>query len=165
MEPHATSTPGPAHARTVFTRPAELLDHVGERLGTSPWITVTQPEVDDFARITGDEQWIHVDQERAAAGPFTTTIVHGFYVLSLCARFIELTMGIENAGMSVNYGLDRVRFLSPVPVGARMRAHTDLSAADATDGGVKYSLTITIELDGANKPACVATVVVIAYDA
>jgi acyl dehydratase len=155
MEPHATT----------LARPADLLDHVGQRLGTSPWISLTQADVDDFARITGDEQWIHVDRQRAAAGPFGTTIVHGFYVLSLCARFIELTVGIENAGMSINYGLDRVRFLSPVPVGARLRAHTDLSTADAFDGGVKYSLTVTIELEGVSKPACVATVVVLAHDA
>ena len=165
MQPYATPAPESENTRTVLGQPADLLGHVGERLGTSAWITVTQADIDDFARITGDEQWIHVDRERAARGPFKATIVHGFYVLSLCAQFIELTMGIDNAGMSVNYGLDRVRFLSPVPVGARMRAQTDLSAADAIDGGVKYSLTITIELDGVSKPACVATVVVLAYDA
>lgn len=155
MEPYAT----------LLRRPAELLDHVGQRLGTSPWLAVAQADVDDFARITGDEQWIHIDQKRSAAGPFGTTIVHGFFVLSLCARFIELTMGIDESGMSINYGLDRVRFLTPVPVGSRMRAHTDLAAAEAFDGGVKYWLTVTIELDGVEKPACVATVVVLAHDA
>lgn len=152
-------------SRTVLGRPTELLDLVGQRLGTSPWIAVTQADVDDFARITGDRQWIHVDQERAASGPYGATIVHGFYLLSLCAQFIELTVVIEESGMSVNFGLDRVRFLSPVPVGNRLRAHADLAEAAMIDGGVRYSLTLTIELEGVVKPACVATVVALAYDA
>lgn len=160
----AADSPQDAKRRTVLAGPADLLDHVGERLGTSPWISVAQADVDDFARITGDEQWIHVDRERAVEGPFGATIMHGFYVLSLCARFIDLTVGIEQAGMSVNYGLDRVRFLSPVPVGARLRAHTDLVEASAFDGGVRYSLTLTIELEDVAKPACVVTTVVLAYD-
>jgi acyl dehydratase len=152
-------------SRTVFGRPAEMLDHIGARLGTSPWISVSQADVDDFARITGDRQWIHVDQERAAAGPFGTTIVHGFFLLSLCAQFIEMTVAVEGSGMSVNAGLDRVRFLSPVPVGGRLRAHAALTAAEAVEGGVKYWLTLTVDLEGVLKPACVATVVTISYDA
>jgi acyl dehydratase len=151
--------------RTVLRRPAELLEYVGKRLGTSPWISVSQADVDDFARITGDRQWIHVDRERAAAGPYGTTIVHGFFLLSLCAGFIEMTVAVDELGMSVNAGLDRVRFLSPVPVGSRLRAHANVDAAEAIDGGVKYWLTLTIDLEGVQKPACVATVVALAYDA
>lgn len=154
----------PEAHRTVFGRPADLLGRMGMRLGTSPWIVVSQADVDDFARLTGDRQWIHVDRQRAAAGPFGTTIVHGFFLLSLCARFIEMTVEIEASGMSVNAGLDRVRFLSPVPVGSRLRAHADLTAAEAAEGGVKYRLTLTVELEGAQKPACVATIVALSYD-
>jgi acyl dehydratase len=143
--------------------PTELLDHVGQRLGTSPWITVTQPDVDDFARITRDEQWIHVDQDRAAVGPFGTTIAHGFFVLSLCAHFIDKTLRIEDFAMGINYGLDRVRFISPVPIGSRLRASVDVASAEPIDGGVRYTLSLAIELEGNEKPACIATVVALAY--
>jgi acyl dehydratase len=151
--------------RTSLTRPAELLDRVGQRLGTTGWTAVAQDDVNDFARITGDEQWIHVDPDRATDGPFGTTVVHGFFLLALCAQFIEQTIAIDNVGVSVNAGLDRVRFLTPVPVGSRIRAHSDLTMAEAIDGGVKYTLTLTIELERAERPACVATVIAVAYEA
>lgn len=163
MESHAASSHDTEPTRAVLLDPSELLDRVGQRLGTSPWLTITQDDVDGFARVTRDEQWIHVDQDRSAAGPFGTTIVHGFFVLSLTAYFIEATLTIENASMSVNYGLDRVRFMSPVPVGSRLRANVELASAESIENGVRSTLSLSMELEGQQKPACVAAVVVLAY--
>jgi acyl dehydratase len=156
--------PGAAEATlTEIVDPSELLGLVGQRLGTSPWIDVTQSDVDDFARVTRDEQWIHVDRERAGSGPFGTTIAHGFLVLSLCAFFGESTLRIRSKQMGINYGLDRVRFTSPVPIGSRIRAHVDLASASAIEGGVHYTQSVVIEIEGQQKPACVATLVARTY--
>jgi acyl dehydratase len=149
--------------RTEIDEPAELLDLVGQRLGTSPWLEVTQADVDDFARVTRDQQWIHVDRRRAAAGPFGTTIAHGFFVLSLCSYFGDETLVIRSAGMGINYGLDRVRFTSPVPVGSRIRAHVDLASAARIEDGVQYSLSVVVEREDHDKPVCVAVLLGRAY--
>jgi acyl dehydratase len=142
----------------------ELARHVGEDVATSDWLTVTQAQVDRFAEATGDHQWIHVDPERARAGPFGAPIAHGFLTLSLLPRLFESALEIVQSGMGVNYGLNRVRFMSPVPVGSRLRARMKLLAAEPIAGaGYQMTWETTIELEGASKPACVAESVVRRY--
>jgi acyl dehydratase len=163
MELHAALSTDADTTRTEIAEPAELLDLVGQPLGTTPWVEVSQADVNDFARVTRDEQWIHVDKRRAAEGPFGSTIAHGFFVLSLCAYFSDAVLRIGARGMSINYGLDRVRFTSPVPVGSRVRAHINLASATAIEGGVHFTQTITVERDGQRKPVCIATTVARVY--
>jgi acyl dehydratase len=140
-----------------------LPELVGTALGTSDWRTIDQAAVDAFAEVTGDRQWIHVDPERAAAGPFGTTVAHGFLTLSLCAPILAEALEVAGASMQVNYGLERVRFPAPVPTGARVRGAVELVAADEIAGGVQSVLRVTVEVDGQQKPACVADVVVRFY--
>jgi acyl dehydratase len=163
MESANSVSPDAEATRTELDRPAELLDLVGHKLGTSPWLEVTQSDLDDFARVTRDEQWIHVDRERAAAGPFGTTVAHGFFVLSLCAYFGDATLLIRSQEMGINYGLDRVRFTSPVPVGSRIRAHVELASAAEIENGVHFTQSLLIETEGQEKPACVAVLVARAH--
>ncbi len=144
---------------TEVERPDDLLALVGTRLGTSPWLEITQQDVDDFARVTRDQQWIHVDRERAAAGPYGQTIAHGYYVLSLCVYFAGTVCKVKQRGAGINYGLDRVRFVSAVPVGSWLRAHIDLESAERVERGVQIRNKLTIERDGSEKPACVALTV------
>lgn len=146
--------------RAVVATPAELLDRVGARLGASAWRVVDQAAIDAFAEVTGDRQWIHVDPELAASGPFGTTIAHGFLTLSLCAAFLDEALSVEDVGMQVNYGLDRVRFPAPAPAGSRMRGVVELVRAEAIASGVQAVLRVTVEIAGAEKPACVAELVV-----
>ena len=146
--------------RTVVAAPAHLHDRVGQRLGVSAWRAVDQESIDLFATVTGDRQWIHVDPRRAASGPFGTTIAHGFLSLSLCAAFVDDALAVENAGMQVNYGLDRVRFPAPVPVGSRVRGVVDLLRVQEVAGGVQAVVGITVEVAGGAKPACVAELVI-----
>ena len=130
---------------------------VGQEVAVSDWVTITQSQVNLFAEATGDHQWIHVDVEKAKAGPFGAPIAHGFLTLSLIPRFFETAMEIENSSMGVNYGLNRVRFTSPVPVGSRLRARMKLLACEPIDnGGLQMSWQVTVEREGADKPACVA---------
>jgi acyl dehydratase len=129
---------------------------VGQHLGHSDWHRVTQEMVDAFADVTGDHQWIHVDRERAATGPFGGTIAHGFLTLSLAPVLVFEVLEVTGMAMSVNYGMDRVRFPAPVPVGARVRAGVELTALDDVAGGVQITLRATIEREGAEKPVCVA---------
>ena len=136
---------------------AELPALVGQEVAVSDWITVTQQQVDLFAEATGDHQWIHVDVERATAGPFGAPIAHGFLTLSLIPRFFESALEIRNTRMGVNYGLNRVRFTSPVPVGSRLRAAIKLLACDPVDnGGMQMTWGVTVQREGSDKPACVA---------
>ena len=117
----------------------------------------TQEQVNLFAEATGDHQWIHVDVEKAKAGPFGAPIAHGFLTLSLIPRFFESAMEIRNTRMGVNYGLNKVRFTSPVPVGSRLRANMKLLACDPIDnGGMQMAWQVTVEREGADKPACIA---------
>jgi len=150
-------------SRTTLERVEELRELVGARLGVSPWQTIDQATIDAFAEATGDRQWIHVDPQRAASGPFGTTIAHGFLTLSLCAPIIEQTIAVRQAGMQVNYGLEKVRFPAPVPAGSRVRGSVELAALDEVAGGVQATLRIAIEAEGQAKPACVADALVRFY--
>jgi acyl dehydratase len=134
----------------------ELGDHVGERLGASAWHEVTQEQVAMFADATGDHQWIHLDQERAAAGPFGGTIAHGFLTLSLGPMLVHEVFEVADASMGINYGLNRVRFPAPLPVGSRVRADVTLATVDEVPGGLQATLAVTFEREGGAKPVCVA---------
>lgn len=129
---------------------------VGQTVATSDWITVSQDRIDEFARATGDAQWIHVDPLRAAAGPFGTTIAHGFLTLSLLPLMAESAIEFSDARMGVNYGLNKVRFPAPVPVGSRLRGHFKLIAFEPIDGGAQITMEVTMEREGSTKPVCVA---------
>ena len=148
--------------RTSST-PDDLLDAVGEQLGTSDWLEITQERVNQFADATDDHQWIHVDPERAKTGPFGRTIAHGYLTLSLLPVLLRQIYRVENTSMVINYGLNKVRFPAPVPVGSRIRATSTLSDAKPVDGGVQVELTTTVEVEGGSKPACVAVNVVRIY--
>ena len=129
---------------------------VGEEL-VSPWLQITQARIDEFARATDDAQWIHTDPERAAAGPFGTTIAHGFLTLSLVVPLFEQALPpLEGYGMTLNYGLNRVRFTSPVPSGARIRGRFRIEELEDVPLGRQARVAVTIELEGQEKPACVA---------
>jgi len=143
----------------VVGTPADLLGHVGEDLGTSRWHEVSQAEVDAFARATHDEQWIHVDTERAAAGPFGTTIVHGYMTLSLVVPLTAQLLRVERSSLVLNYGLDRVRFPAPLPVGSRLRLSGTLASATEVTGGVQVVLSLLGEREGGERPVLAADVV------
>jgi acyl dehydratase len=135
----------------------ELESRVGEEVGVSPWLEITQQRIDTFARAIEDFQWIHVDPARAKHSPFGTTIAHGFLTLSLLSHLSESTFSFSDRRMGVNYGLNRVRFTSPVPVGARVRARFTVSKFEKIeDNGVQVTWSVVIERDGAAKPALVA---------
>jgi acyl dehydratase len=130
---------------------------VGQEVAVSDWVTVTQEQVNQFAEATGDRQWIHIDVERAKAGPFGAPIAHGYLTLSLIPMFFDRSVRVEGSRMSVNYGLNKVRFMAPVPVGSRLRGRMKLSSCDPVDnGGVQMGWTVTIEREGSEKPVCVA---------
>jgi len=135
---------------------ADLRALVGEPLGDSDWLIVDQARIDRFANATEDRQWIHVDPQRAAQGPFGAPIAHGFLTLSLLPVFFESAYAIADVRMAVNYGLDRVRFTAPVPVDSRLRARFTLKRWDAIDGGAQLGIEALIERDGAAKPVCIA---------
>ncbi|HET8991223.1 MAG TPA: MaoC family dehydratase [Acidimicrobiales bacterium] len=134
----------------------ELAAHVGEHLGYCDYRTVTQDQVDRFADATGDHQWIHVDPERAAAGPFGGTIAHGYLTLSLIPVLVGSLLRVSGVSMGVNYGSNRVRFTSPVRVGSDVRAGATLASVEEVPGGVQVALEVTVEVRGQAKPACVA---------
>jgi len=141
---------------TVIASTRDLLAAKGRDLGTTDWVEVDQASIDTFARITHDEQWIHVDRGRAATGPFGGTIAHGFFTLSLCSHFFEQLLTVQGIDMVINYGLDRVRFPSPLRVGSRVRAHGVLVEVDERGDAVQTVTRLTIEAAGATKPTCVA---------
>jgi acyl dehydratase len=134
----------------------ELQSLVGSQIGVSDWLTVDQNRIDQFAKVTGDDQWIHVDPKRAAAGMFGSTVAHGFLTLSLLPFFIRSSHNINGVRLSVNYGLNRVRFPAPVPVNSRLRAHFKLLSFEAIEGGVQLITEVSIEREGQPKPVCVA---------
>lgn len=146
-----------------FATVDDLKAAVGTHLGYGDWLRVDQERIDGFAEATGDDQWIHVDPQRAAAGPFGTTIAHGYLTLSLLPVLARGLATVDEARMSVNYGLNTVRFPSPVPVGSRVRAGVELLSVDDVPGGVQVTSRVTIEREGASKPACVAETVTRAY--
>ncbi|WP_030833294.1 MaoC family dehydratase [Streptomyces hygroscopicus] len=147
----------------IFTSPDELLMAVDEELGPSDWLEIDQKRVDLFADATGDHQWIHVDAEKAAAGPFGTTIAHGYLTLSLLPSFTPQLLRVENVRMGINYGVNKVRFPSPVPVGSRLRATGRIVEVTEVKDGVQMTLAVTVEREGGDKPACVAESVVRFY--
>ncbi|MDX3232260.1 MaoC family dehydratase [Streptomyces sp. ME19-01-6] len=141
----------------IFTSPDELRSAVGEDLGPSDWLEIDQKRIDLFAEATGDHQWIHVDPEKAATGPFGTTIAHGYLTLSLLPAFTPQLLMVEGVRMGINYGVNKVRFPSPVPVGSRLRATGRLAeVTEVADGGFQVTLVVTVEREGGQKPVCVA---------
>lgn len=133
---------------------------VGEVIGTSEWLTVDQQRIQQFADATGDQQWIHVDVERARSGPFGTPIAHGFLTLSLLPPFTHSAYRVVNCSSGVNYGLDKVRFPAPVPVNSRLRASFKLLSYGAIEGGAQIKVEMTVEREGGNKPVCIAESIV-----
>jgi acyl dehydratase len=154
----------PSHADVdvvVLESVTELEQRVGTTLGHSPWWEIGQARIDQFAEATGDFQWIHVDAERAAQGPFGTTIAHGYLTLSLVPLLSSQIYRVEGAAMGVNYGSDKVRFTAPVPVGSRVRGRAELLEVTRLEDGCRTVVRMVVELEGSERPACVAEVVTI----
>ncbi len=148
----------------TFQTLSELAACVGQEVAISDWLTITQEQVNLFAQATGDHQWIHVDPEKARAGPFGGPIAHGFLTLSLLPAFFESSLDIVQSRMGVNYGLNRVRFTAPVPVGSRLRARLKLLACEPIDNeGQQMTWEVTVEREGATRPVCVAESLVRRY--
>ena len=139
-----------------FEHLADLQPLVGQELGVSEWITVDQLRIDRFADATGDHQWIHIDPARAAAGPFGTTVAHGFLTLSLLPEMSASAFEVRDTRMGVNYGLNRVRFPAPVPSGSRLRGRFKLLSYEPIEGGAQVTVEVTMEREGTGKPVCVA---------
>jgi len=139
----------------IFSSSHELRSAIDQELGPSEWLEISQERIDEFAKATDDFQWIHTEPERAATGPFGSTIAHGFLTLSLVPSFTRQYYAVEGAAMTVNYGLNRVRFVSPVPVGSRLRGRSVIVDASDVSDAVQVTLRTTIELEGAERPAAV----------
>lgn len=139
----------------VFAGVDELEQAVGTHLGHSDWVTITQQQIDAFAEVTGDHQWIHVDPEQAAGGPFGTTIAHGFLTLSLVSMLGWQVYRVDGLSMGVNYGANKLRFPAPVPVDSRVRAGVELISVTPGSSGYQVVARISVEIDGGSKPACV----------
>ncbi len=144
----------------VVGSPEEIHALAGQELGTSSWLDVSQDRIDGFAEVTGDHQWIHTDPARAASGPFGTTVAHGYLTLSLLVPLLEEIMIVENRTLSINYGLDRVRFPSAVPAESRVRMTATLAEVADVESGVQLGIDCVFEVDGQERPACVARAVV-----
>ncbi len=142
-----------------FDSVADLADAVGTDLGVTEWLTVDQERIDRFADATGDHQWIHVDVEAAKEGPFGTTIGHGYLTMALCAPFLGQLLTVEHISMGINYGVDKARFVAPVPAGARVRGNGQVLGVTEIPGGVQVVVRLTIELEGSPKPAAVVDTV------
>jgi acyl dehydratase len=140
------------------------LEQAGEReLGTSEWVTIEQRAIDQFAEATGDHQWIHVDPEKASAGPFGTTVAHGYLSLSLIPALLEQVLRVTDARMGVNYGIEKVRFTAPVPSGSDVRLRATLKSTERRGEGVLFRLGVTIEIRDEEKPALVGEVVYLTF--
>ncbi|OBC11979.1 dehydratase [Mycobacterium sp. 852013-50091_SCH5140682] len=139
----------------VFDNLADFESAAGTELGPTDWLEVDQQRVDKFADATDDHQWIHVDPDRAASGPFGGTIAHGLLTLSLLPRFMHELYRVDNVAMAINYGFNKVRFITPVPVGTKLRASSRITQVDELDTAVQATLVTTIEVEGAAKPAAV----------
>ncbi len=140
----------------TFASVDALREAIGKDLGYSDWITIDQARINQFADATGDHQWIHVDPERAAQGPFKTTIAHGYLTLSLLPVLTTGLVRVDGVRMGVNYGVNKVRFPAPVPVDSRVRARVEIVSVEDVGGGVQVTSRVTIERDGGDKPVCVA---------
>ena len=148
-----------APSRTIAY--ADLADSLGVRFGPTPWTMVTQPQVDAFADVTHDHQWIHVDEERARQGPFGTTIAHGYLTLSLVPFLLGQLLEVTGVSMAVNYGLEKVRFPAPVPVGASLQATAEIVGVTPLDKASRLTVRVTVDCDRADRPVCVADVVIL----
>lgn len=152
----------PAAPREVTV--AELATMAGVDLGATDWTTIDQDRINLFADATDDHQWIHVDPERAAAGPFGRTIAHGYLTLALVPRLLESLLTITDQARGTNYGLERVRFTNPVPVGSRVRMAAEIAAAtQREDGGVQYTVSVRVDIEGQERPAMIGQTVYLAY--
>ena len=140
----------------VYEKLSELQALIGKAVGTSDWFLIDQARIDQFAKVTGDEQWIHVDPVRAAAGPYGSTVAHGYLTLSLVPVMVRSAFKIGDVRMTVNYGLNRVRFPAPVPAGSRLRGHFKLMTFETIAGGAQIVVEVTTEREGHPKPVCVA---------
>ena len=140
---------------TVINGPEDLRAKLGQHLGYSEWLLIDQERVNTFADATGDHQWIHVDVERAKNGPFGAPIAHGYLTMSLSNLFLPQIVEVQGFSAGVNYGVDKVRFPSPVKVGSRIRGGAELTAISDVNGGLQTTMVITIEIEGGTKPACV----------
>ncbi len=150
----------------TFHSYSDVLSCIGQEVAISNWVTITQAQIQKFADATGDQQWIHIDPERAAKGPFGAPIAHGFLTLSLLPQFFDDTFTIEGSKMGVNYGLNKVRFMAPVPVNSRLRARMTLQAAERIEpDGVQMTWLVTVEREGSDKPVCVAESLARSYGA
>ena len=150
----------------TFHSYSDVLSCIGQEVAISNWVTITQAQIQKFADATGDQQWIHTDPERAAKGPFGAPIAHGFLTLSLLPQFFDDTFTIEGSKMGVNYGLNKVRFVAPVPVNSRLRARMTLQAAERIEpDGVQMTWLVTVEREGGDKPVCVAESLARSYGA
>ena len=140
---------------TVFESPADLEKAVGQHLGYSDWLEITQERIDQFADATGDHQWIHVDPERAKEGPYGACIAHGYLTLALVNLFLPQIVEVRGISMGVNYGADRLRFPAPVLVGSRIRGGGELIWVEEVKGGVQATIRVSVEIEGSERPACV----------
>lgn len=143
----------------IVEKPADLLGMVGTKAGPTSWLQVDQDRVDGFADVTGDHQWIHVDVERAKDGPFGGTIAHGYLTLSLVNHFLPELIEVRGFAHAVNVGLDKLRFLAPVKTGSRIRAVSEVISAEEVKGAIQAVVRVTIEIEGSDKPACIADTV------
>ena len=134
----------------------DLETRVGQEVGVSPWVEITQERIDTFAKAIGDFQWIHVDPERAASGPYGSTVAHGYLTLSLVPGLVADVLDYAGWGAKLNYGSDKVRFPAPVPVGSRVRAHVELLEVNDVPAGIQVKTRVTVEVDGSERPALVA---------
>lgn len=146
---------------THLTHPTDLLELPGKTVGTTEWYPITQDRVNRFADATDDHQWIHTDPDRAAAGPFGGTIAHGYLTLSLAPKILAEVLEVDNVTAALNYGLNKVRFPSPVPVDGRMRATVTVTSAQQKPAGIEVVFGMTYETEGTTRPACIADVVVL----
>lgn len=149
----------PAASTPAIIDMADLESRSGQVLGHSAWRTIRQDDITAFARLTGDEQWIHVDPVRAETGPFGATVAHGYFTLSLSTVFLDELITVTGAGLVLNYGSDRIRYPAPVRVGSKVRALVELAAVKPLDGGVQTTYRLTYEVEGQVKPGCVADIV------
>jgi acyl dehydratase len=144
---------------------ADLGEHLGAEVAVSEWIAVTQERIDRFAAATGDHQWIHVDPERAAAGPFGSTVAHGYLTLSMLPMLLAEVVKVSDAAMGLNYGTEKIRFTNPVPVGSRVRLHAKLTKTQRRGPSVIWNVGVEVEIEGTEKPALVGEVVYMAAGA
>lgn len=154
-----------SHFKTELKNLSELSNHIGKEIGISEWFEITQEDINHFAKLTHDEQWIHIDIDKAKKhSPYKKTVAHGFYILSLSTKFLYETFNIKSVKMGVNYGLDKVRFMSPTFSGGFVRGRVSLENVELSDASAKYKMCITFEFKGQEKPVCVAEFLAMSYE-